>query len=533
MLNVYSKDTTRARSGQVSVAGKIAEKIAKGSINVAVLGDSTLNGASISTVDYGSCVQASTNGWPQRLAYYSMYADPSFSGVADDAIGVALPYQLNGDQVTNGVPLLADSWQAVKSEDPTIKCRVYNWDKVDTDTLTVYVNERTSNGACQFRLTVTDQNDVQLYQGTIDSYVAAEIYNATDEPVLGRVARRPVTLSASGEDYVNVTIDQVVTLDRGSGVSANGSVAIYGFAFGAGVGFRNLAVSSSTLLNNSAANQLRGITTDGQIATANALNTNVWIFGWGTNDSKTGISSVEAYTADLNARISTILTADPNAIVIIATPPIGIGGEYTGNPAYIAAGRAIADARGLPVIDVAAMSADGNLPYADDIHPDFEALNIIAKSASTVLGLPTRPQRFVEPTTAPAKIGSIDIKEGEAYTALSAAILDAGSGDVTSVILQKPAGCTTLKLSAVIGIARSTAIELGRAKLRVGGNPGTIVAEAYFNIPVAGAGLALEPISMLSKPYVVSGSSIEVELIVDDVQVRAGDSQSIIVYEWY
>lgn len=374
---------------------RINALITSGELVWSVLGDSTEAGVGAGGGVYAECTEERVNGWANYVAYYMARNDPAFIAPDDRAYRVAQPFRANSNEATNTLALPYPSWQGTKVLDPTIEFFANNAARNTRDKFTVYVNERTSDTAATFQLTVRDgKTDALLFQGTLDTYVPQETYGAAGSfNVSGRMAKRTVTLSAAAR-YVKITIDSIDTVDRGSGAAADGTAAIYGFTFGEGVEFHNLAVSSTTLQNNSSANQSRGVTTAGRLATAQGFNSNMYVIGFGTNDSKAGVSTPEDFRSEYYQLISDILTGEPDAVIVLSTDPKGLASPYDNNPAFNAVTRDIANEFGFLLMDVEKLS--NTLPsgfYADDVHPSGEGVFQITQAFCDLVGV--TPVNFV------------------------------------------------------------------------------------------------------------------------------------------
>lgn len=227
------------------------------------------------------------------------------------------------------------------------------------DSITIYYLERTSSEAAIFDVII----DGVTY--TIDTYVPS----SGGDPSFPRLAS--ITYRYAPARTKNIRFNNVRTIDRGSGTPATeGAAAIVGMAFGSGVFYTNLAVSSTTLKNTSAGNSSRGVTTDERFDKAFAFNSNVYIVEWGTNDSKAGVSTIPAYKAALRYRIKQIRTFKPSSVIIL----VGVGagdGQYVNNIVYNRAMREVAIETNCSFFDAQSIFTSSTRLINDDVHPNL------------------------------------------------------------------------------------------------------------------------------------------------------------------
>lgn len=387
-----------------STKERLASLISSGGLVLSVLGDSTEAGVGAGGGAYAQTTQERLNGWANLSTYYMMINDPAFIRLDPDIRRISQPFQANVGEVTNTLSLPYPSWQVTAADNPTISYSCNNTTRILGQEFTVYVNERTSDAALAFTMTITDATSgASLYSGEVDTYVTQETFGTVGSfPVGGRLGTRTITMSATAR-RINVTLSNFVTKDRGNGQAANGTCGIYGFTFGQGTEFHNLSVSSTTLNNNSARNQLRGVTTTERLTLAQSFNSNAYIIGWGTNDSR-----IEGYTPD-NFRdeyqqlIDNIRADNADSIIILSTDPRGIGDPYLNNPAYNNVIRNLAETNNLPVFDVEKLS--DTLPsafYADTVHPSDTGVYQIAHAFCNQFGIEAKELAIVEPPSSGA-----------------------------------------------------------------------------------------------------------------------------------
>ncbi|GIQ83248.1 hypothetical protein KIPB_004539 [Kipferlia bialata] len=368
--------------------------IDSGKARVCVLGDST----EVDGVVYGS----TSSGSFGALTHYAMIKhDPLFIPISSSEYPVSLAYGGDTSVYTSLGSLPFDSWQATKGTQPVIQTTLstpsvtsFETPSVTCfETVTMYINERTADAAAVFRATVTDcTSGVVLYQGVIDSYTAPDVYKGVDVSVISRVAKLTVPLSAPSV-CATLTLDEFDTLPRTTGGTArgDGTVAFYGFALGNGVAFHSLAVSSTTLLEDSAANVYRGVSTSERLGVARSLDCNVYIIGWCTNDSKAGVSTKQGFRHQYITLLSSIESGLPDgeSLVVMATDPRGKeGSAYVNNPEYNAVVRELATSSGHILLDVEALSdvSDASF-YRDSVHPSQTGRVVIAEALNSLLGL--------------------------------------------------------------------------------------------------------------------------------------------------
>ncbi|MEZ8880251.1 GDSL-type esterase/lipase family protein [Vibrio lentus] len=180
--------------------------------------------------------------------------------------------------------------------------------------------------------------------------------------------------------------------------SAGKTVQIVGVTTGRGVHYKNFGVSSSTLKNDSGANAARGVTTDGQIQKALDFNADYIFLNWGTNDSKTNVSSLAEYNSELKRRIREIRALAPNVTLVLCTYPQGRpDSAYDNNELYAQEMREVASDMDVTLVDVnklfklndegGSYNQDYNI-YADDVHPSVSGYSLWASSVCSKLKVP-------------------------------------------------------------------------------------------------------------------------------------------------
>lgn len=372
---------------------KIGALLETDGIKFAVLGDSTEAGVGNgSDSAYGQCRDLDNCGYPNLVAYALMAHDPNFIAPRDDIYPVAFndagfaevqssPYK--------SLDMTFPCWQLKKSSTPSFQFRIDNRRRINRSKLRIYHLERTSDAACTFDIKVEDEAGNTLYDDTIDTYVANDTIGTVSGGVAvgGRIGSTEITLSQTDRNLF-VTIDNVITVDRGSGVSADGTAVIFGFSTGPGVQFLNLAVSSTTIEEDSAANVSRQVTTTERRQKAESFGANMFLIGWGTNDSKDGGLTTTEFETEYKALIDDIWDYDDEAIIIAANDPTGLADPYDNNPAYNEKIREIAREKKVDLMDVEQLFltvSSGN--YSDNVHPSTQGYETIAAAMCQQLGI--------------------------------------------------------------------------------------------------------------------------------------------------
>lgn len=315
------------------------------------------------------------------LAVLLMQHDPGFVPLDPTVYHVYPPQDSTGGMLFQGMPLAAH--RLTYLEAPTLTYTIAQEGARLTDSITVYYLERTASTAALFDITINGSAH------TVDTYVPQVSYLLSGSPqdydVQYRLAKK--TFFAGARKTNTVVIDNIAVANRGSGTPSDGTAVILGFAFGSGLEYKNFAVSSTTLLNNSAANAGRGITTDERLDSAFKYSPDVIMMGWGTNDSKAGISSPAAFKADYIKRVDQIRANNPSAVIILFAAPRGLGGDYTDNIIYNRVMREVAIEKNLSLFDCQQLA--DNVPglLADNVHPSKSGYVIIANAMADMLGV--------------------------------------------------------------------------------------------------------------------------------------------------
>lgn len=506
-----------------SMGQQLRGKLNGQGLTIACLGDSIL-----AENTYGQLGPMTIPSWVQRVQYALMKSDYGWIPLPVGAHRIALAQRANHDEWTQPLIMPLDSWMVTKTENPTITFRV-SLPHLDSRTsFSIYIMERTSNGAVAFDMQIQNaQTDAVLFDGVVDTYVAPDTigtYGGSTN-VSSRLVKRTVTLSAAAQSLI-VTIDNVVTLDRGSGVSATGTGIIFGFASGEGVNVRNFAIGSTTLTSPSAANTTRGITTAERLTVAKAINPDCYIINWGTNDSKVGVTTLTAFTIAYRAAIEDLRTDNPDCLIVLVTAPAGEEDSiYEFNVLYNPVLRQMAtEYDNIALLDQEEVARlVGASFYADEVHPDNPGHEATAYAFLTQFGIPqTLGEARTEGPT-PQYAGSFVVPEdGGAYTALTT---------VVSETIKAPGDARGLILRAKVGLASVSAMPI--AKMVITLNTVTVDETiAGFDIPTGGTVSlgTLHGQSAVITDFVHGINTIALQL--DDCQVRGGNSISHFTYEW-
>lgn len=378
-----------AASAWEEAAQYVAVKRDTSGLKLAILGDSILaspgtyaqitniNGSNTSTaVPWVSVAMlelaAQSPGWiPAQASWSATYVQAAWGAT-------------NGTFPLGYFPV--PNLQTKKSVDPTITLPVYTMPGLELcKKVTIYHLARTNANAPIFRVTINGTQQV-----TIDTYEPAVNFGAvlTNQSVTGIVKATTITLTTPSRT-VALVFDQMTLVDRGSGVGSDGTQAIFGIDVGgSGVDHRNFAVGSTTLLESSAANISRGVSTIERVAIAKSYGANAFLIGWGTNDSKTGVSTPDAYAAQLNALLDDLDASTPASPKILFAPPKGAAGSvYENNQIFADKMRGIAQTRGLPLLDAKIVfDAIGPGAYLDEVHPSPTCRVALSRELVRLLG---------------------------------------------------------------------------------------------------------------------------------------------------
>ncbi|POC08238.1 GDSL-type esterase/lipase family protein [Vibrio vulnificus] len=355
----------------------------RGGMRLAFLGDSIMAGVGADGGVYGEANKEWIT-FPCMLSSSLVFADQGFSRVDEvfkDGDG-SIFYHLSG---THGLPY-------VKLEVPQGQARLMfrgqDFVKAYSDVSIYYYSSSLSD--------YTDFN-VSIYADGV--FIKTESIKAVrDRFVIDGVTDRDVepqltchTIDVSRLLYGNIE----VVIDN---PSAGKIVQIVGVTTGRGVHYKNFGVSSSTLKNNSSANSARGVTTDGQIQKALDFNADYIFLNWGTNDSKTNVSSLAEYNSELKRRIREIRALAPNVTLVLCTYPQGRpDSQYKNNELYAQEMRKVASDMDVTLVDVnklfklndegGSYNQDYKI-YADDVHPSVIGYSLWASSVCSKLKVP-------------------------------------------------------------------------------------------------------------------------------------------------
>lgn len=352
-----------------------------GDLKMVVLGDSTEAGVGHIGDVYAETTRWDYNGPHSKLAWSFMYNSTTFVGLDPSHPNYKGP-RLATD--TFPIPTL----ELTYSESPNISVNIQKIDHQHTQvsTMNIYYLERTSSSAPIFSVLIKNSSGVAISATTnIDTYVEPVAFGGvTTENVLFRIANKNIPISGTLSDKMEF---EIFDLDM-NGRGADGTVYILGFSFGEGNVYRNLSVSSTTLTAGSAANVSRGITTAGQLAKAQALDANLFFIGWGTNDSKTGVTSTPNFYSEYTSLIDDIRDTKPNAIIVLQTDPLGLASPYDNNSVYNSVIRQISKDKDVSILDVEELSEILDLDfYADNVHPSHKGDVALARVMCNTFGV--------------------------------------------------------------------------------------------------------------------------------------------------
>lgn len=312
-------------------------------INFGVLGDSIEVGVgNTGQGNYGESEYMWYYSANDLLALSLLKSDINFVECTQDVYPV---YNVGGGALFFQLP----THQVKKSENPEIVYTIRQNQLYKQNKLTVYYMERSNDVAGRFKLSVNDGAPI-----TVDTYVPPiQLNNSSSANIVGRLGK--VTVTIPEDSTVTIKINNIDTIDRGSGINSDPLAIICGFTLGSGLNYRNFAVSSMTLENESASNVQMGVTTNGQLTKLLSINPNLVLIGFGTNDSKKGYttSMLNQYESELKSLIQQIRSANADTIIILSSAPTGVTGSvYENNYRYFEVMRKVAIELKCSYIDV-------------------------------------------------------------------------------------------------------------------------------------------------------------------------------------
>lgn len=524
-----------------STPARLADLLRNGGLKMAVLGDSTEAGVGGSGWSvYGQCsgIDNAPNG--NRFAFELMRRDQYFTPVDPRwNVRVQDPFTASGGSFTLAAFPVKNA-QFIATLDQVADFTIEQTERVRDDRVTLYYMERTSDAAARVRVRVFDADTAALLATeTIDSYVASENFGAVGAVgVGGRLASAVITCSSPARTY-NIIIDSCDVIDRGSGLPADGTMAVFGAAIGAGIKYKNFAVSSTTLTDPSAANTSRGITTAGRLAAAQAMNANVFLIGFGTNDSKTGVTTVDAFRSDYETLIDDIRAVEPNAAIILATDPEGLAPPYDNNTIYNEVIRGVALDKSCEVLDVEALFDEGPATYyADDVHPNDEGYTAIFQKMSALL-----PQETSSSVIYSSVGGADNLDNVFTWSAVPEPFSDFGGSFVVmhTIDLDTRHAFNYLKVDAKLVFVKTSAYIDMESRIQITGYPeiaqgGTPVGPVVLDETLSGAaltsGLALSLATLGGVHSLGNLASYRIEVAGKNCQLRGGSARSWLSTHW-
>ena len=498
--------------------------IGGGGGGIAILGDSTLAGVGAGGDVYGEVNSDNASGFSGDLKFacyqnISSFTPPNIkdrlfeSYKVDDLRGTKQPRV----QMTKGL-----NSTLVKTFTKNSRTDVGN-------DFFIFFGTRTSNAAATAVVTIYNQNDVQVHQETIDSYKASINFGTagtfTQELKVNQFKLTNALSTINSNDTFKVIINGVDVLDRGSGVSADGSIWYYGCSQTETSQVYNFAVSSSTLKAGTSANTTRGVEALTQLQKAYNLGCEVFYLGWGTNDSKSGVSTVEAFKNEYYAIILDIISNTVSPEIILLTAPKGATGSiYENNVEYNEAIRQVSKSMQVGLIDVEKYFSQKSTPnngyYFDDVHPNELGYNATLAAICSQLGIPKNKIESPEVLTE-SVISRHQIASSSNFTSTFIEVLN------VTVQAEK-----RVRVSGVINLANGTALDFVKCRVVLTNNTlaaSVTIAQQVVNVPVVGS-LALGQIlfddlyEFLSNPV-----SVGVSVQLQDYNIRISDSTSVVI----
>ena len=377
-------------------------------LTVAILGDSTVSGVEGRGSVYGECGDKNQPMGVEWLVLNMIFNSPHLLPFDESVYDTdSVP------ESTHVGPFLWRNMQFRENSNPDVTFTYTHPDEEKRDTMTVLYLSRDSAAAPTFDV-VSDGNTY-----TIDTFKADQTFGAYTISQQGyNFESREIPIDTSGLTF-SFDINNVYL------ASGDGTAVIVGFYYGKAPYFRNFAVSSSTLLNESTANVTqRGITTDGRLQAAYDIGANVFFLGWGTNDSKPDVSTPAAYKADYETRIAEIRAESPEAIIIFLSCPAGTGGTYTDNVTFFDKMKEVAIENDCCFFDIEELiyTFDRDDVVADFVHPNTTGYNIIGEAATRMFGFESR-DNYTKASTLDTRVQDLE-DSGDATNFLAYAEYD-------------------------------------------------------------------------------------------------------------
>jgi len=502
--------------------------IGGGAVKIAVLGDSTEAGVGAGGTVYGEANSDGASGFSGDLNFAAIQNSSFFVPPTKADIGYQ-SYDVNNNTGTRQPRLLMTvGATSVVSKEFTKLVR----SEIGND-LFIYFGTRTADTAARAVVTVYDKNNVQVHQETIDSYVADIDFGTAGTVTQGVKARQfklTNALSTVGtNDKFKLQINglSVVTRDGGATTPTDGTMYYYGVSQQEASEVYNFAVGSSTLKEASSANVSRGITTSGQMQKAYDLGCKVFFLGWGTNDSKTGISNTSDFENEYTLLIADIRLNVPYSEIILITAPKGeTGSVYENNTIYNQSIRKLANTNNVGLVDSEKFFSIAGVPntvyYDDAVHPNENGYYAILGAICSKLGIPKN------------KIDSSEVLSGSGggESKHELATTSDATGNFITVLDYDVATQSKIRVSGVINMA--SASEMINIKCRViitNAKSGATVtlAEQIVNIAEVGT-LAIGQLvfddfyKFTSNPL---SSNVQVQLA--NYAIRNNNSTSVII----
>ena len=340
-------------------------------IRVAIIGDSTSSGMGDRDSIYAELGDKNSPEGIENLVLNMIFSSPYLLPF-DEVIMPSIPA---GKTETIGT-FIWDALQLKLVTSPNIRYTYFH-KKTKRDKLTIIYLKRYSTSAPTFDVVCGGITT------TVDTYKSPQDFGSiTGQTQTGwDFATQEITIPTDGNTF-SFTINNLLNTH-----ASGGTAIIIGFYYGEAVDFRNYSVSSMTLLNNSTANQSRGVTTTGQLQKAYAFGANIFFIGLATNDSKTGVSTIDAYKNDLLTRINEIKAYDDQSVIIMFSAPSGeTGSIYENNTEYFLAMKEVAEENDCGFFDIERLI---NTFYRSDVvingvHPNRLGYDSIGESITNV-----------------------------------------------------------------------------------------------------------------------------------------------------
>tara|TARA_R110000744_G_scaffold250022_1_gene366233 strand:- start:313 stop:2214 length:1902 start_codon:yes stop_codon:yes gene_type:complete len=493
---------------------------------IAILGDSTLAGIGAGGTVYGEANADSVSGFSGDLKFASFQNISLFVPPNKEDTG----YQSYNVNNTTGTRHPRVQMTVLGGSSFSKSFKKNSRPEVGNDFF-VFFGTRTSDTAARAVVTIYDKDNIQVHQETIDSYTASIDFGTAGTVTQGLKTNQFKLTNAlstvSANDIFTLVVDSIDVIDRGSGVAADGSIWYYGSSQIECSQVYNFAVGSSTLKEGSSANISRGIETSTQLQKAYDLGCEVYYLGWGTNDSKSGVSTVDAFKNEYYDIILDIISNTVSPEIVLLTAPKGATGSvYENNVEYNEAIRQISKSMQVGLIDVEKYFAQRSTPnsgyYDDDIHPNELGYSATLGAVCSQMGISKNKVESPEITT--TNITGTSRHEIPVSSDSTSSFIEVLNTTVTAQ--------NRVRVSGVINLADANPLEAVKCRVVLTNNKTSAtvtICEQIVNVPEVGT-LAIGQI-VFDDFYDFSSNPLTVDVSVQlqDYNIRSSSSTSVVI----